>query len=274
MTEGEFTEADAENDGLVKREAGQQLNSVLARESGELYTKFRKYCDKIGRDPSTVLGDMVLRAVQNDSYAQELASTVVDVEKLNSGEVKREDLEMVTDIIQQFSDDDEEEMDPIDKMLEERLSAVGQGPLGAMNEERKQNNVGKDQKIQRLESEIEQLKQQRGGQPNNNTSRTREEEQPTQSKDKGDIDDLFDDDNEPEDDGSEQEGSEQSTDDLFSGDSSEEDDESEEQETVEFQNLGSDEDDEAGELDGEPMTAEPDEPFSSEDAVSDGGEDE
>mgnify|MGYP000426808190 CR=1 FL=1 len=267
MTEGGFTESDAENDGLVKREAGQQLNSVLARESGELYTKFRKYCDELDLDPSIVLGDMVLRAIQDDNFAQEVASTVVDVEKLNSGDVKREDLEMVTDIIEQFGDDDDSGRDPIDKMVEERLSAVGQGPLGAMNEQRQERNAGKDQKIRELEREIEELKQGGGGQPNNNTSHTREEEQQTQSGGGKEIDDLFDGGDETVDGGDEPEQQKQDTDDLFGGDSSEGGDEEEEQEEIEFDNLGEGTGEPTGEETDDPMTADPEEPFSTDGAV-------
>jgi len=267
MTEGGFTEADAENDGLVKREAGQQLNSVLARESGELYTKFRKYCDELDLDPSIVLGDMILRAIQDDNFAQEVSSTVVDVEKLNSGDVKREDLEMVTDIIEQFGDDDDSGTDPIDKMVEERLNAVGQGPLGAMNEQRQQRNAGKDEKIRELEREIEQLKQGGGGQPNNNTSRTREEEQTTTSGGGQDIDDLFDDSDETADGGDEPEQEKQDVDDMFGGDGSEGDDEEEEPEQIEFDNLGEGTEEPTSEETDDPMKAEPEEPFSTDGAV-------
>jgi len=274
MGDGGFTESDAENDGLVKREAGQQLNSVLARESGELYTKFRKYCDKIGREPSTVLGDMILRAIQNDDYAQDVASTVVDVERLNSGEVKKEDLEMVTDIIQQFSDQEEQGRDPVDKMLEERLSAVGQGPLGAVEEQRQQGSATKDKKIRDLERQIEELKQQNQRQEEPNTTRTREPQQETVTEETNDIDDLFEGGDEDSGGGEEPEQERQSTDDLFSGDSGEEDNESEEQEEPEFVNLGDDTEGAEPDEDNEPMTAEPEEPFSTDDAVSDGGENE
>lgn len=193
MSDGTFTESDAENDGLVKREAGQQLNSVLARESGELYTKFREYCDELGLDPSIVLGDMVLRAIRNEEFAQEVAGTVVNVEKLNRGKVKREDLEMVTDIIEQFSGNSDGGQDPIDDMLEERLSAVGQGPLGAVNDQRQQNGSAKDQRIRELEQQIQELKRDQGGGTNDTRTRTREQSTPEPSEPGSDIDSLFDD---------------------------------------------------------------------------------
>jgi len=190
MSDGEFTESDAENDGLVKREAGQQLNSVLARESGQLYTKFRNYCDELGRDPSIVLGDMVLRAISDDGFAQEVAGTVVDTEKLNRGEVKREDLEMVTDIIEQFGDTQDKGDDPIDKMLEERLSAVGQGPLGGIGQAQQQGG-GKDQRIEQLEREIQRLKQSDGDGGGGSRTRTGEQSTSERTQPDTDIDDLF-----------------------------------------------------------------------------------
>jgi polyhydroxyalkanoate synthesis regulator phasin len=192
MSDGEFTESDAENDGLVKREAGQQLNSVLARESGQLYTKFRNYCDELGRDPSIVLGDMVLRAISDDGFAQEVAGTVVDTEKLNRGEVKREDLEMVTDIIEQFGDTQDEGDDPIDKMLEERLSAVGQGPLGGIGQAQQQSG-GKDKRIEQLEREIQRLKQSDDGGEGGSPTRAREQSMSGRTRPDTDIDDLFED---------------------------------------------------------------------------------
>ena len=247
MSDGKFTESDAENDGLVKREAGQQLNSVLARESGELYTKFREYCDNIGRDPSIVLGDMVLRAIRNEEFAQELAGTVVNVEKLNRGEVKKEDLEMVTDIIEKFSDDQESGRDPIDKMLEERLDAVGQGPLGAMNEQRQQNGRAKDQRIRELERQIEELKQQRGGNTNDTRTRTREEGTSEPEEPKSDIDSLFDDDG--------------------SDDDVETEVEEPESEDAEIVNLGGPEGESAEDTRGDAMTAEPEDPFNTDNAT-------
>lgn len=274
MTDGEFTESDAENDGLVKREAGQQLNSVLARESGELYTKFRKYCDNIGRDPSVVLGDMILRAIQNDSYAQEVASTVVDVERLNSGEVKKEDLEMVTDIINQFSDQEEQGRDPIDKMLEERLSAVGQGPLGAVDENRRNSGAAKDKKIRELERQIEELRRQREEPNETHTTDVGETREEPRREGGNSIDDLFDNDSEEEGGGKESEEESGGTDDLFPDGEETEEGEAEEEEESVFVNLGGEPDEADPEEDNDPMTANPDEPFSTDNAVSDGGKNE
>jgi hypothetical protein len=266
MTDGKFTESDAENDGLVKREAGQQLNSVLARESGKLYTKFRAYCEENDLDPSVVLGDMILRSIRNESFAQEVSSTVVDVEQLDKGQIRREDLELVTDIIDQFGDEEEDEPDPIDQMLQERLSAVGQGPLGNLNQQSNGSLSGKDRKIQRLEREIEQLKQEQMGAPEQNGANVHEEEAPPETEDPQDIDSLFD-----SDDGDNQErqeadedpvtedapeAEEQDVSDLFDDDADD----------VEQVNLGHEEA-EVDDLDEEgPMKGEPDVQFSTEEA--------
>lgn len=276
MTEGKFTESDADNDGLVKREAGQQLNSVLARESGKLYTKFRAYCEENDLDPSVVLGDMVLRSIRSEEFAQEVSATVVDVEKLNKGQVRREDLELVTDIIDEFGGEEDDSMDPVDRMLEERLSAVGQGPLGNLNEQSKERRNGKDRKIEKLEREIERLKRGESGDDNTGDTRTRETNTQPPSEESQDVDSLFGDssndddrdvDSEPDiPDGVSEDNEAGEVDNLFDGDDGDDDDNDSGSSTVETVDLGHDET-ETDNLDEDgPMNGEPEAPFSTDSA--------
>lgn len=276
MTEGKFTESDAENDGLVKREAGQQLNSVLARESGKLYTKFRAYCEENDLDPSVVLGDMILRAIRSEEFAQEVSSTVVDVEKLDKGQIRREDLELVTDIIDEFGGNEDEGMDPIDKMLEERLNAVGEGPLGNLSKQSDERRNGKDEKIRRLEREIEELKREAMGDTDTSDTRTRETNTTTQSEEPQDVDSLFDSDGNTDNgdddvrsdvsDDAVEDGEATEVSDLFDGDDDGGDGDDGSDNAVEHVDLGHEEP-EPEDLDEDgPMNGEPEPNFSTDDA--------
>ncbi len=157
-----FTEKDAENDGLIKREAGSQLNSVMSRSGGKLYRKFLQYCEENGRDPATVLGDMILRAIRDEDYAESVSNTVVQPEKLDRDKIKREDVELVNDLIETFSDSDDSGQDPIDDLVQQRLQAIGTGPLGGMGQQRQGSSAGgadKDdvilQRLDNLERKVE-----------------------------------------------------------------------------------------------------------------------
>ena len=187
-----FTEEDAENDGLIKREVGQQLNGVLSRKSGKLYTKFRQWCEENDRDPAKVLGDMVLRSMRDEAFAQELSGTVVDIAALNRQQIREEDLELVTGLIEQFDDGDDGGDDPIEGLIEQRIQAIGSGPMGQMGDTLNPNSDdgSKDRQIQQLEREIQRLRQQvddGNGDSNTGQSQTTTQEEQNQK----DVDDLF-----------------------------------------------------------------------------------
>lgn len=158
MSDDKFTEEDVENDGRIKREAGKQLNSVLARESGQLYSMFREWCHDSGLDANIVLGDMLLRAIRDENYAQDLSGVVVNIEKLKGDEVKKEDLEMVTGLIEEYSDDASSGQDPIDNLIERRIQAMGSGPLDGLAGDGQGGQDAKDQKIEQLHRQVESLR--------------------------------------------------------------------------------------------------------------------
>jgi len=187
-----FTEEDAENDGLIKREVGQQLNGVLSRKSGKLYTKFRQWCEENDRDPANVLGDLVLRSMRDEGFAQELSGTVVDIAALNRQQIREEDLELVTGLINRFDDGDDGGDDPIEGLIEQRIQAIGSGPMGQMGDaiSPDRNGGNKDQKIQRLEREIQRL----NSKVEDDNSRSNGTEQTTTTEtteETQDVDDLF-----------------------------------------------------------------------------------
>ena len=192
-----FTEEDAENDGKVKREAGGDLHSVLARESGELYTKFREWCEENGRDPTKVLGDMLLRAIKDEGYAENIATTTIDLASLNRQQIRREDLELVNDLINEFAAAEEDGPDPIDQLIEQRLQAIGSGPMSGLQQtmdgmaQQNQHNNG----VEKLERKIDSLERKLEDNETNQTAQERTEQVDESSGgSKKDIDDLFDDD--------------------------------------------------------------------------------
>jgi len=187
-----FTEEDAENDGLIKREVGQQLNGVLSRKSGKLYTKFRQWCEENDRDPANVLGDMVLRSMRDEAFAQELSGTVIDISALERQQIREEDLELVTGLIERFDDADDDNEDPIESLIQQRIKAIGSGPMGSLSEGMKKQKGGgeRDLEIQRLEQKIDRMSQQMASANTQDTTETTE--QTTEPKeDKKDVDDLF-----------------------------------------------------------------------------------
>lgn len=190
-----FTESDAENDGKIKREAGQQLNSVMAREGGELYTMFRQWCEDTGRDPSIVLGDMVLRAIKDESFAGELSGVIVDIGKLNMQETKKEDLEFVVELIDEFGGGDSGKQDPIDRLIEKRIEAIGSGPMGAVGMQEAGNMIGQNGQnngeVQSLREEVERLKGELR-EEKRSSSHSHDESPTDDAKSSEDVDELFD----------------------------------------------------------------------------------
>lgn len=195
-----FTEQDAENDGKIKREVGQQLASVLGRKNSELYRKFLEYCDNYGYDPSTKLGSLALRAMKDDGVAEAIATTTVNVGKLKIGQVRQEDLDMVLDLVDKIDDSDDGGKDFVDEIVEKRMSALGSGPLGGLTEKREGGGGGSVDEVRRLEAKIDEL-QQKIDSAEKDTQETEEEPNKVidvrgEAEDEQDeIDSLFDDDN-------------------------------------------------------------------------------
>jgi hypothetical protein len=188
---GKFTEEDAENDGKVKREAGQQLNSVLSRKNTELYQKFLQWCDEQGRDPSTVLGDMVLRSMRSDEYAQKVSNTTVNVGKLRRQDIRENDLELVKGLMDEFADTEEDDDDVIDELIRRRLKSAGGGPLGGLRNQMGQQRENNGRRVQELEREIERLRGQVGEGQQEPQQQSHDDTVEVEQGSSKDIDDLF-----------------------------------------------------------------------------------
>jgi hypothetical protein len=188
-----FTQEDAENDGLIKREVGQELNAVLSRQGSELYRLFTEWCNETGRNQSRVLGDMALRSMRDEAFAQELSGVVIDLGKLKGNQIREEDLDMVMDLIDKLDGQDDGgsgAMGSIDRMIEKRIEAMGSGPLGGVADNVNQSDTGDGQnsEINEMEQRLQRIEQAVIGQQ-------QQERNGTQSQDSGsggqDVDDLF-----------------------------------------------------------------------------------
>jgi len=189
-----FTEEDAENDGKVKREAGEELHSVLARESGELYSKFREWCEENGRDPTKVIGDMILRGVKNEGYAENVATTTIDLASLNRQQIREEDLNLVHNLINEFTEDQDDSNDPIDRLIEQRLQAIGNGPMSGLQDtvDGVAQNQQNSRNVDRLERKIDSLESQLQQEKANGSTPTQENETNDQTQEsEKEIDELF-----------------------------------------------------------------------------------
>lgn len=189
-----FTQEDAENDGLIKREVGQELNAVLSRQGSELYRLFSEWCNETGRNQSRVLGDMALRAMRDEGFAQELSGVVIDLGKLKSNQIREEDLDMVMDLIDKLDEQDGDgggAMDSIDRMIEQRIEAMGSGPLGGMADGMNQSrdNKRQDGEIDRMEERLERIERAVMGQQQQQESGNRAQD--AGSGGQG-VDELFD----------------------------------------------------------------------------------
>lgn len=190
-----FTEEDAQDDGKIKRQAGPQMVSTARRSSPQVFDAFQNICDQIGQQPKIVLSDMLIKALNDDDYAQRILETEVTMEKLQTGEYRIEDIERVQELAEAFDLKPDTKNDPVQDLIESRLEAVGGGPLGARN-----GDGSDDRKVKRLEQKIERLEakleQEAGADVVEVEEEVEEEDQTTTevTENKKDLDDVLSDD--------------------------------------------------------------------------------
>lgn len=158
-----FTEEDAKNDGRVKREAGQEAWRVASRNSGRLAQMFQNVCEnEIGREPKNVLGDAILRALDDPDFSERLAKLDIDMSKIEQGRVSREDAEMVMDMAEAFGfNTDNNDKDFVDEIVMQRLKSKSGSPIPRLNN--RQEDISNND-IQELKREIRDLKKTQGQQ--------------------------------------------------------------------------------------------------------------
>lgn len=188
-----FTESDAENDGLIKREVGREMAKVAKTQNPEVFGYFEEVCQEVGRSPADVLGEMCVLALNDEQYAQRVMSSELNMKKLRADDIRVEDVKYVKKLSEELGmNETEEKNDPIERLIESRIESVSESPMEKIQERRHQKSQGNGQmqqnvamlgqKLDRLESKIDGESV-----PNETQTETVEQDQ-GQS-----VDDLFED---------------------------------------------------------------------------------
>lgn len=185
-----FTESDAQNDGLIKREVGREMVKVAKTQNPEMFEHFQNVCDEVGRDPADVFGEMCVRALNSETYAHNVLDSEINMSQIRADEIRLEDVKYVKQLSEELGlDEGESSQDPIDKLIEQRLEMVTQSPLDNLRKSR-ENPEGVNGEVlshmEQLQSEINSLKGQIEGQDEQSTTTTETSEHNEQS-----VDELF-----------------------------------------------------------------------------------
>lgn len=156
-----FTESDAQNDGLIKREVGKEMSRVAKTQNPELFEHFDNVCNEVGREPWEVFGEMCVRALNSEEYSQRLMSSEVNMGDLRADEIRLEDVRYVKELTQELGlEQDKQQSDPIDQLINNRLESVTSSPLDNISRDNR-NPEGVDGKVvqhmESLQNEIERL---------------------------------------------------------------------------------------------------------------------
>lgn len=128
-----FTEEDIENDGLIKREAGSQLASIARRESPELFSYFEEVCRHRGRDPEDILGERVIRAIENDEYAEKVFTTEINMSQIQANDIREEDIEYVETLFDKLGLNESKEH-PVKEAIHQRIESQVGSPVSGITE--------------------------------------------------------------------------------------------------------------------------------------------
>lgn len=156
-----FTIGDAENDGKLKKEVGPIMVSVAQQTSPRLFGKFIQACEENGQEPSIVLGDLVVRALNNDEFSQRILNMDVTMDKLQANSIREEDIEFVKDMADKFGLEPDEQKHPVERIIERRIEAMSspgivENGVGEIVQNGNERQVRKlQQRVQRLEAELQ-----------------------------------------------------------------------------------------------------------------------
>jgi hypothetical protein len=155
MSDDMFTLDDAENDGKIKREAGTEMAKVARRTGGELFQMFEEVCADKGMDPWQVLGDAVVRALNDEDFSKSLAETEVDMSEVKAGQLRMEDAEFVKEFAEKMGLDAEEDQDDwLEDLFKERLEAKTKSPMmGLAN----QPNAEVQDEINEIKEQVDRI---------------------------------------------------------------------------------------------------------------------
>jgi len=192
-----FTESDAANDGLIKREVGKQMAKVAKTQNPQLFEHFENVADEIGRAPADIFGEMAVRALNSENYADQIFNSEVSMKKIRADEIRLEDVKYVKQLSEELGlNDKDETSDPIDELINQRISNVSQSPLENMRKSKEDPSGVNGQVLEHMESlqgEINEMKQKIDDGESGNTASSGSSEHNEQS-----VDSLFGDSDEEE----------------------------------------------------------------------------
>jgi len=179
MSDDTFTMADAENDGLIKREVGGEMERVARRDSKKLFELFEQVCDHEGREPWKVLGDGVVRALNDETVAESIAAVDIDMSKVETNQTRLEDAKFVKELSSELGLD-ESGSNWIEDTVRERIRSKTESPIPQLDGQ-VQQSADAD-----VRQELEQVK----SQMNELMGAIKDEPQSSSSEGK-DVDELF-----------------------------------------------------------------------------------
>lgn len=151
-----FTEEDAMNDGKVREATEPDMVSVAKSQSPRIFQHFERVCESMDQEPRTILGNMLIRALNNEEFAQQILETDINMRALNADEITMEDIELVDKLAERFDLKPDGRKHPVEKIIDSRLEAVGGSPFDAVRDAG-EDMMSKDDDVSELKAEINDL---------------------------------------------------------------------------------------------------------------------
>lgn len=160
----ELTLEEASEDGPLRNELAEKAPQVCSREFPGLWEKFQQVCRDAGIKPGLAIANEVMRALNNQEFAERLANIRVDADSLTSAEIRVEDAERVIELRERLQVEDDSGFDlDVNEILQQRLARSTGSPVGNVASATRDvasaaSSDGSDQEVQELRSEINEVK--------------------------------------------------------------------------------------------------------------------
>jgi hypothetical protein len=158
-----FTESDAANDGLIKREVGREMAKVAKSQNPQVFQHFENVCEEVGREPWEVFGEMAVRSLNNEAYAERVLQAEINMGQIKADEIRLEDVKYVKELSEELGlNQTEESQDPIDKLINQRLEMVTSSPWDNLSRDKRNTDSVNGEVLEHMEalqSEITRLQQ-------------------------------------------------------------------------------------------------------------------
>lgn len=164
MTEGQFTAEEAENDGLFKSEIRDSVKSTASRSGGEIFDYYMEWCEINGIDPGVDLADACIRALNDETFAERILNTQMELADVKMGNYREEDFEFLMRMKEEYSGLFDSGLNlNVEDIVEQRLNG-GSGVMGGGQSQNPFDMAAQgsqqddNQKVERLEREVQELK--------------------------------------------------------------------------------------------------------------------